>query len=325
MTDNTDLQWLNEFPDDESDDDDEPANVRRARGPKPALKERYESHPDVQRWLREQQFKRPTKPPFEPSFLTGQRDRSWLLSSLTYFYEQDLISDVVAVVKSGKEATVYCCAADPATGEEYLAAKVYRPRMFRSLRNDAVYRTSRVQYDERGRLVRQGYGRHGRRDPGSEQGRVDQVTAWIGYEYETMRRLHRAGADVPRPLGQASNATLMTYIGDGAQAAPLLQEVTLAAEEAQPLFDRALWNIECLLSCRRVHGDLSAYNILYWQGAMTIIDLAQAVDPKENAATFLLLERDIERTYRYFARYGITADPHELAVDLWTRYLGRLF
>jgi RIO kinase 1 len=50
----------------------------------------------------------------------------------------------------GKEATVYCCEAHPSTGVEYLAAKVYRPRMFRSLRNDAIYRFSRVQRDEQG-------------------------------------------------------------------------------------------------------------------------------------------------------------------------------
>ncbi|MGN6673158.1 MAG: RIO1 family regulatory kinase/ATPase domain-containing protein, partial [Thermomicrobiales bacterium] len=107
--------------------------------------------------------------------------------------------------------------------------------------------------------------------------------------------------------------------------AALLREVRLAPEEAPALFAQLLRNVELFLACGRIHGDLSSYNILYWQGAITIIDLAQAVDPKENAATFLLLERDIERTYRYFARYGITADPHELAVDMWTRYLGRLF
>ena len=98
----------------------------------------YESNADVQRWLREQESARAgTKPPFNPTFLAHQRDRPWVLSSLATFYEDDLITDVLAVVKSGKEATVYCCAAHPSTELEYVAAKVYRPRMFRSLRNDA--------------------------------------------------------------------------------------------------------------------------------------------------------------------------------------------
>ena len=36
---------------------------------------------------------------------------------------------------------------DPATGLEFLAAKIYRPRMFRSLSNDALYRQGREQRD----------------------------------------------------------------------------------------------------------------------------------------------------------------------------------
>jgi len=36
---------------------------------------------------------------------------------------------------------------------------------------------------------------------------------------------------------------------------------------------------------------------------------------------FALLERDVERVCRYFAPYGVAADPPALALDLWTRYL----
>src|SRR5215469_7320816 len=110
---------------------------------KPPMKTSYESNADVQRWLEEQSLEGGGKPEFNPTFLAGQRDRPWILSSLSQFYEQDLITDVLRVIKSGKEATVYCCAADPSTSRQLLAAKVYRPRMFRSLKNDAVYRKSR--------------------------------------------------------------------------------------------------------------------------------------------------------------------------------------
>ena len=37
------------------------------------------------------------------------------------FYEARLITGVDHVVKSGKEAIVYCCRAHPATGAEFLA------------------------------------------------------------------------------------------------------------------------------------------------------------------------------------------------------------
>ena len=282
----------------------------------------YEANADVQRWLREQEAERAgTKPPFNPSFLAHQRDRPWVLSSLETFYEDDLITDVLAMVKSGKEATVYCCAAHPSTRLEYVAAKVYRPRMFRSLRNDAVYRASRPQVDAKGREGR-GAKRWNATAKETERGRAAKINAWIRYEYETQHLLYDAGADAPRPLAQSGNAVLMEYIGGGpGTPAPLLREVTLEREEAAPLFERVLRNIELWLACDRVHGDLSAYNMLYWDGAITVIDFAQAVDPRYNPAVGDLLARDIARVCQYFARCGVEADAAALTNDLWLRYL----
>ena len=282
----------------------------------------YEASADVQRWLRAEEAERAgTKPPFNPTFLAHQRDRPWVLSSLATFYEDDLISDVLAVVKSGKEATVYCCAAHPSTGLDYVAAKVYRPRMFRSLRNDAVYRASRPQFDARGREGR-GARRWNATAKETEHGRAAMVSAWIRYEYETQLLLYNAGADAPRPLAQSGNALLMEYIGgEPGTPAPLLREVALDRAEAGPLFERVQRNIELWLACDRIHGDLSPYNMLYWEGAITIIDFAQAVDPRYNPAVAELLARDIARVCQYFARFGVEADPSALASDLWERYL----
>jgi RIO kinase 1 len=286
--------------------------------PQPSTKQSYESSAEVQRWLQEQDLgEGRTKPPFEPTLLAGKRDRDWVLSSLAHFYEQDLIADVLHVVSSGKEATVYCCAAHPASGAECLAAKIYRPRIFRSLRNDALYRESRAGRDERGRPLRDR-----RRRRGGERGRADQVAGWIEHEFRTHRRLYEAGAAVPRPLAQVGNAVLMEYVGARDEPAPLLHQVRLAPEEARPLFERLLRDIELFLACDCIHGDLSAYNVLYWRGAVTIIDFAQAVDPRYNPEVYPLLERDIERVCRYFARYGVVADAGALAAELWVRYLG---
>jgi RIO kinase 1 len=290
------------------------AKAKRAPKPKqPVVKQSYESNVDVQRWLREQALDDSVKPPFDPTLLAGRRDRDWILSSLEHFYEQDLITDVLHVAKSGKEATVYCCAAHPATGLPYLAAKVYRPRMFRSLKNDAIYRESREQRDRDGRVRRST--RHDERE------RASRVSSWIEYEFQTQRLLHQIGGDVPRPFAQVGNAVLMAYLGDADEPAPRLNEVTLASHEARPLFDRLLYNVELFLAHDRIHGDLSPYNILYWQGTAAIIDFAQAVDPRYNEDIYPLLERDVERVCRYFAPYGVAADPQALASDIWLRYL----
>ena len=301
---------------------------------KPTRKTSYESSADVQRWLREQSYEdeeqpesrssqnRGQSPAFNPTLLASRRDAPWILSSLSPFYDQHLITDVLHEAHSGKEATVYCCEAHPSTGVDYLAVKVYRPRMFRSLRNDAIYRFSRVQRDE------QGQAEHGNSRRGSaatrktERGRAAQVASWIEYEYSTQRLLYAHGANVPRPFAQIGNAVLMEYIGDIDEPAPRLSDVVLEPGEAQPLFDCILHNIELALLHGRIHGDLSAYNVLYWQGAVTLIDFAQAVDPYHNSDVFSLLARDIERTCQYFARYGVKSDARELARDIWTRHMG---
>ena len=290
---------------------------------KPTRKTSYESSTDVQRWLRQQAYEEPQQlPPFNPTLLASRRDAFWILSSLAPFYEQRLIADVLFEAHSGKEATVYCCEAHPSTGVQYLAAKVYRPRMFRSLRNDALYRYSRIQRDE------QGQAEHGNRRRGSaatrksERARAAQVASWIEYEYQTQRLLYTHNANVPRPFAQIGNAVLMEYIGAIDEPAPRLSEVELPQEEAQPLFDCIMRNIELALIHGRIHGDLSAYNVLYWQGAVILIDFAQAVDPYHNSDVFSLFARDIERTCRYFAYYGINNNPRELARQIWTNHMG---
>ena len=302
--------------------------LARARRPtqehiKPTKKTSYESSSAVQRWLKEQAFEEPQKlPPFNPSMLSSRRDAPWILSSLTPFYEQKLITDVLHEAHSGKEATVFCCAAHPSTGVEYLAAKIYRPRMFRSLRNDAVYRFSRIQRDE------QGQADHGNSRRGSaatrktERGRAAQVASWIEYEYQTQRLLFEHGADVPRPFAQVGNAVLMEYIGALDEPAPRLSEVEIPQEEAEACFECIMTNIELALIHGRIHGDLSAYNVLYWESTVMLIDFAQAVDPYHNSDVFSLFSRDIERTCQYFANYGIERNPRNLARQIWSKHMG---
>ena len=300
---------------------------RSAAPAKPAKKASYEASSAVQRWLKTQSYEgegTEKLPAFNPAFLASRRDAPWILSSLTPLYNQQLITDVLHEAHSGKEATVYCCVAHPSTGVEYLAAKIYRPRMFRSLRNDAIYRFSRVQRDEEGQAEHGNSRRGSAATRKTEKGRAAQVASWIEYEYLTQRLLHTHGADVPRTFAQVGNAVLMEYIGEAKQPAPRLSDVTLQPGEVQDHFERVLRNIELALQHGRIHGDLSAYNILYWQGRVTLIDFAQAVDPYHNSDVYSLFVRDIERVCQYFALYDVQSNPHDLAREIWTRHMGPL-
>jgi RIO kinase 1 len=75
-----------------------------------------------------------------------------------------------------------------------------------------------------------------------------------------------------------------------------------------------------MLSHDRVHGDLSAFNVLVWDGRAFVIDFPQAVVASVNPNARQLLDRDVARLAQHFARYGVHADAGALAADLWARY-----
>lgn len=257
---------------------------------------------------------------FDPSFTGTLHEKEWIGRLLADFHEENWLTDVLFRVKGGKEATVYCCKAHPATGLEYIAAKVFRPRIFRAMRNDWLYRQGRVNLDQEGKTLLGGRTLRALKKK-TAFGQEIQSSSWCQHEFATLRLLHEAGADVPRPLAASSHAILMEYVGDGTRGAPVLQRVALEQGEAQALFERLMWNVELMLSLHRVHADLSAYNVLYWEGRASIIDLPQAVDPQRNPAALALLTRDIERLCQYFARQGVTTHAGILTADLWRKYL----
>jgi len=258
---------------------------------------------------------------FNITYQPSRHEREWLLSSLRFFYDQSLITDVLALVKGGKEASVYCCRADPSTGVDLLAVKVYRPQKFRTLRNDAMYRRGREILMPGGRPV----GREAEHIARAIRnktayGAQAQHTSWLMYEYTTLERLHRAGGDVPQPIAASENAILMSYHGDEQMAAPTLNEISLEPDEAGPLFQAVMRNVELMLQHNLVHGDLSAYNVLYWGGEITVIDFPQVVNLHTNNDARSILARDIQRTCEYFARQGARRDPAVITDELWHRY-----
>ena len=55
------------------------------------------------------------------------------------FFSDGLISEVLYLVKTGKEAALYCCRGGAKLGDRLVAAKVYKPRAGRAFRNDSAY------------------------------------------------------------------------------------------------------------------------------------------------------------------------------------------
>ena len=230
------------------------------------------------------------------------------------FFDEGWITDVLFAVKSGKEATVYCAKAPPGRGAEYFALKVYKPMAHRSFRDDATYQEGRF-----GRKKNETRAMRAMRKK-TATGKKLQFGGWLAHEFACLRTLHAAGADVPEPIAIGSNAILLQFIGEGDRAAPPLHTVRLSREAAEPLFQQAIRNVEIMLGCHLVHGDLSAYNILHVAGRLCIIDFPQAVDARFNANARTLLARDIANICGYFGRQGVVAEPDQITDDLWERY-----
>lgn len=259
---------------------------------------------------------------FETTYKPSRHEAGWLLDSLRTFYEQNLVRDVLYLVKGGKEANVYCCEAGTSVpgGIELVAAKVYRPRQFRNLRNDHMYRAGRAVLTSEGRAAKNSDQRLMRAlGKKTDFGLQVQHTSWLMYEYTTLENLHQAGVAVPAALSASENAVLMEYVGSREGAAPTLSEVSLDSRQATALFRSILQSIETMLREDIIHGDLSAYNILYWKNHATLIDFPQITSPKTNPHARTLFDRDITRVCEYFIRQGVSCDPDRLSSEMWQR------
>jgi len=232
------------------------------------------------------------------------------MRAIEEFFDEAMITEVLNVVKSGKEATVYRCLAHPSLGVPYAAAKVYHSHGHRSFQRSSVY--------EEGRVLGKGQTQRAIKNR-TEFGREAQLAFWVDHEFEVLSQLQYSGADVPAPFACTETAILMEYIGDDNGDSPQLQFAAFENDEAEEVLERVLANIELMIRENVVHADLSPFNILYHAGHLRIIDFPQAVDPRKNQHAKTLLERDIANVVQFFQRQrvGLDEDPDRMARNLW--------
>jgi RIO kinase 1 len=250
-----------------------------------------------------------SQPESEARFASRETDAADM-RAIQEFLDEALVSEVLNVIKSGKEATVYRCRADPSLGVDFAAAKVYHSANHRSFQRSAVY--------EEGRQFGPGQVQRAIKNR-SEFGREAQLAFWVEHEFEVLSALHYAGADVPAPFACTEKAILMEFVGDEDGDSPQLQYARFADGEAEKVLERILWNIELMVRENVVHGDLSAFNMLYHEGQVRIIDFPQAVDPRKNSSARDLLQRDISNVVEFFQRRraGLEREPERMARNLW--------
>lgn len=213
------------------------------------------------------------------------------------------VSEVLGKVNVGKEATIYLCRTDDTllqrgvVSEPYIAAKIYRARQFRNFDNDHSYRSFDKMRDRR--LAKSMRGK-------SKRGQRAFHNHWIDSEWRNLKRMFDLGISVPRPYLHSADGILMSYIGNESGPTPLLVNCRLDEAVAARLLESILADVVLMVENNLIHGDFSAYNILFDGSKHTIIDVPQAVDARVSQDACNLFQRDLINIDKYFSRYGLS-------------------
>ena len=242
---------------------------------------------------------------------------SWLITEEDEHYDVDLGN-----LKTGKEAEVFVIERHSGDRSCLLAHKRYRPRAVThkgelealgfqraaSFVNDAAYREGHSKFarsrDQRAAATKTKYGRK------------LLTKNWSGQELEVMHRAWDAGANVPYPVGALGDGLLMQYIGDHAQAAPRLVQARLSRIQLAVAYDQLVDNLQTFAAASVVHGDLSPFNVLWWEDRLWFIDFPQASDLVLNPMGFDLLHHDVVTMCTWFTRQGHPCDAEALFAEL---------
>ena len=208
----------------------------------------------------------------------GVFDRRTLLV-LYDMLNRKILKEIIGVVKEGKESVVlYGIGSE----ERDVAIKIYRTdacdfkTMWRYLVGDP--RFTRVRKNRR--FI---------------------VNLWCQREFKNLKIAYNAGVKCPRPLAFKENILIMEFLGDNGVPAPRLIDVKLRNPEKT--YKQILEDMEKLTKAGLVHGDLSAYNILFLDKPY-MIDLSHSISVN-SAIAIDLLTRDIENINSHFSKLGI--------------------
>jgi RIO kinase 1 len=142
-------------------------------------------------------------------------------------------------------------------------------------------------------------------------------------EFDLLSDCFKAGMKVPTAIGRVGNYLTMRFIGDGLEPAPQLRNVQL--EDPELVLDQILDDYLVMYrDVNYVHGDLSGYNILWWQDRPWIIDMPQAVKVgpwSDMKSVVSLLRRDIVNVLQYFKKYGVRRNPDEILNVFLSEYV----
>lgn len=259
--------------------------------------EKFEKHKSR---LRKLKGKQSVKQLVSQAANSADPDAKFASADLNELARLGFLDELIAGIKTGKEASVYL----GRNSEGFVAVKVYTDLRVRSFRRDTSYRQGRYIGDER---IEKAI------DQGSKRGLDAHQILWVQEEFRQMNYLREHGVRVPKPVAVSGITLLMEFVGDeDGTPAPRIADLKLDKAQAEDAFRQAVKNLKLIVKSGRVHGDYSAFNILWYDEKAIVIDFPQVIEFENNPNADAFLERDVRSLCKSFKKQGVKADEEKI-------------
>lgn len=161
----------------------------------------------------------------------------------------------------------------------------------------------------------------------------DSLNKWAERGFKNLKLLRKANINCPDAISLKKHVLVMTFLGANASPAPRLKEALLSEEQLRWSYEQVIYMMERMYKeCELIHGDLSEYNLLWYQDQVYVIDVSQSMlNSHPNANVFLY--RDCKNVLDFYRRSGLTnildekslfmlicgKDLSDKNVDLWSK------
>lgn len=218
------------------------------------------------------------------------------LLNITKFFNQKIISRLLFVISTGKEADVYLAESGDAVVDKNVAVKIFRLET-----SSFVKRVNYINGDPR-------FGRMSSKIQ-------NIVKIWCSKEFGNLKLATELGVSCPRPYKAIGNVIAMEFIGDR-EGTPAFMLKDVILDNPEKTLNEILENIKLLYKGKLVHSDISEYNILINNGKPYLIDFGQAVilgHPKFEE----FFTRDVNILINYFnKKYNLQKDAENIIAEI---------
>ena len=187
------------------------------------------------------------------------------------------IEKVFGCISTGKEANVYLAEGRCKDFTLLTMIEEDAPNMEFAIK---IFKTSILIFKDRERYVS---GEFRFRKGHCKGNPRKMVQLWAEKEVRNLKRICQSGKiRAPWPYFLKNNVIVMEFIGRDGVAAPRLKDAVIGTDdvlEIAHLYEECVIMMRNLYqTCKLVHGDLSEYNLLYFDKQIWMIDVSQSVE-----------------------------------------------